>query len=336
MHDCDIIAVIKADAYGHGDCQAAHSLMEAGCRHFAVSNIVEAAALRRSGIVGDILVLGYSEPSLAEAISDLGLVQIVYSYEYAHLLHQQAKKCGRVLPVHLKIDTGMGRLGFRPDSTNCQKEIKEIQALPYFNVTGCLTHFAGAEKEYTHMQAKLFSKAYGYMGSLVPLCRHCCNSITALRFPEYHYDMVRLGILLYGIPPCPCKLELREAMAVKSIIAQVKEIPKGASISYDSTFTANEPIRVAAVKVGYADGYPRSLSNKGIMYVQNSAARVLGRVTMDQTIIDITNIDCALGDEVTVFGQGGESIATLAKKADCLAYEIICGISARVPRIYIK
>lgn len=346
-----VCAVVKADAYGHGDTTVARVLQEEGAAAFAVSCLGEGRHLRRHGITRPILILGYTDPSHAADLAGDDIATTCFSTEYAQALSRSAVQAGVRAKVHLKLDTGMGRLGFAVRSGFAQTiaELEALYALPGLDICGIFQHFAVADsrepgnESYTEEQHALFSRvvtrlqADGFQTGTV----HCANSAAQLRHPEWRHDMTRAGIILYGLDPSgevrfPA---LRPVMSLKCVVTFVKDLLPGQSVSYGRTFTAEHPMRVATVCVGYADGYPRLLSGtqgQGLMLVHGQPAPVLGRVCMDQTMIDVTDIPgVRMGDEVTVFGPGGGDTAdTLAQKTQTINYEIICGLARRVPRVY--
>lgn len=346
-----VCAVVKAAAYGHGDAAVARCLAGQGVRHFAVSCLAEGLRLRRAGLLGSILVLGYTAPNEAAALAQNGIAQAVMSLDYARLLSNAAQAAGVKAECHLKVDTGMGRLGFdaRADFDAALSGMEEALQLPGLRFTGLFQHFAAADEPdtenaaYTESQHALFTQvrdalaARGHFFS----CVHCCNSAAGMSHPEWGMDMVREGILLYGYDPagageCP---GFRPVMRLKTVVTQVKQLPAGQSVSYGRSYTAPGPRTAATVAVGYADGYPRALSNCGVMELHGRPAPVIGRVCMDQAILDVTGIpNVRPGDEVTVFGPGGlaDSAASAARKAHSIPYELLCAVGMRVPRVYLQ
>ncbi len=348
-----VCAVVKADAYGHGDIVVARVLQQEGAAAFAVSCLAEAKRLRRHGITVPVLILGYADPAEAAVLAREDIATACFSTEYAQALSAAAVSAGVTVKVHLKIDTGMGRIGFaaRSDWQGVVAELEALYTLPGLAIDGIFQHFAVADslapeaQTYTDEQYALFRRvvdrlqADGYATGTV----HCANSAAQLRHPEWRNDMTRAGIILYGLDPSD-ELHfpvLKPVMTLKCIVTFVKDLLPGQSVSYGRTFTASAPMRVATVCVGYADGYPRMLSGtqgQGLMMVNGQPAPVLGRVCMDQSLLDVTNIPgVRMGDEVTVFGPGAPDTAnTIAQKTDTISYEIVCGIARRVPRVYIE
>lgn len=352
--DSMVMAIVKADAYGHGDRMTAPFLEEAGADWFGVSNLEEALGIRESGVTKPILILGTTP---AECINDLvkwKITQTVYSLDYARKLSDAAKKRGITLDVHLKFDTGMGRIGFVCSEENFDialSEVKSVFSLPNLNITGAFTHFASADEPnddgiaYTKLQFNRFCHicdALKNSGCDVGI-RHCCNSAAILCFPEMRLDMVRAGIILYGLYPASneeitTKMKLKPAMELRTVVSLVKDYEKGGCISYGRRFTAEKDMKVASTAIGYADGYHRLLTNKGRMIIRGQYAKVAGSVCMDQTMLDVTDIpEVSEGDIVTVFGKDGDAFVSadeVAYLAGTINYEIVCAVSRRVPRCY--
>jgi len=353
-----IMAVVKADAYGHGASAVARTVLENGADTLGVARAEEGLALRRAGIRARILVFGYSSPELAGKLLEHDLTQTIFSLEQARHFSAAAGSRRQRLKAHLKIDTGMGRLGFVADPAvrggveeagQLQRAIEQVSAvarLPFLDIEGIYTHFAaadGADKASARRQFALFRDFLARLqrlGLRFPL-RHAANSAAIIDLPETHLDMVRAGIMLYGLYPAAEvnreRVELRPAMQLKARVAQVREVPAGFRVSYGSTYEAPRPTRLATVTVGYADGYSRLLSSRGSMLVRGCRAPVVGRVCMDQTVLDVGRIEGVRpGDEVVVFGrQGNECIAVeeIAVATGTINYEIVSTITARVPRL---
>ena len=355
-----VCAVVKADAYGHGDNVIARVLQEAGAAGFAVSSLGEGRHLRRGGITTPILILGYADPTYAAVLAANDLITTCYSTEYAQALSSAAVKAGVKVKVHLKIDTGMGRIGFavRSGFAETIRELEALYALPGLDICGVFQHFAVADsvepddERYTDEQHALFAQVVERLrADSCPVGTvHCANSAAQMRYPEWHHSLTRAGIILYGLDPSPeVHFDgLRPTMTLKSVVEFVKDLLPGESVSYGRTYTANTPRKVATVCVGYADGYPRALSgsngnpNAGVMSIHGKPAPIIGRVCMDQTLVDVTDIpDVKMNDEVTVFGPenaaiGADTADSIAAKTGTINYEIICGISRRVPRVYLR
>lgn len=341
-----LMAVVKADAYGHSARIVAPILEQHGADAFAVSNIEEAITLRGCGITRPILILGYTPVSMAAQLYLNDISQCVYSPEYAAALSKRACADGVKVKVHIKLDTGMSRLGFdcRDEKLSGIEEAVTAARLKGFVFEGIFTHFAVSDrtetsedgftdKQYSRFctAAERFEKA-----GLRPKYRHCCNSAAFCLDSDKHFDMCRPGIILYGLTPSS-DLKLKEnfvpVMTVKSVVSMVKTIKKGDTVSYGRTFTAEKEMKIATVTAGYADGYPRLLSNKGYVLINGKRANIIGRVCMDQMSVDVSDIeDVKQGDEVILFGKT-LPVEELANMCGTINYEIICGISPRVPRI---
>ena len=340
-----LAAVIKADGYGHGAVPVAETVYELA-DWFAVSNIEEALELRANGIKKPILTLGYTAPlQLEEAIrNDITLT--LCDMESAEEISEVASSLGMTANVHIKVDTVMGRIGFPAEETFSVQAVQAVR-LPHISATGVYTHFARAdetEKTATEVQYKKFMEFIASLEKqgITGLLRHAENSAAILCLPEYQLDMVRLGISLYGMYPstevAPEEIALTPAMEIKSHIAFLKTVPAGTEIGYNATYVTTEPRRIATVPVGYGDGYPRSLSNCGRILLHGKSVPIVGRVCMDQMMVDVTDIPGVLvGDTVTLVGTDGPETITverIAQVAGTFNYEFICGISRRVPRIY--
>lgn len=345
-----IMAVVKADAYGHGDAVVANVLEEAGADKFAVSGFAEAMRLRRAGVTRPVLVLGYTSPQKAAMLSINTITQSVYSLEYARALSSAAIAAHTTVNIHIKVDTGMGRIGFaaRDDLETALTEIAEATRLPGLCPTGIFTHFAVSDSKqpsdiaYTKTQYTLFCgviKRLAERGIAFSI-KHCCNSAAIFMYPEMQLDLVRPGVVLYGYQPSPdvnCA-ELCGALEIKATISLVKKIKAGDDISYGRIFRAEKDMTIATLAVGYADGYQRALSDKGIVSIHGKPARVVGRVCMDQMMVDVTEIPgVKQGEVATVFGGGAaDSIDDIAAKCGTVNYEILCDIGRRVPRVYTR
>lgn len=347
-----VCAVVKAGAYGHGDGIVCRTLADAGAKWFAVSCLAEALHLRSGGVTGEILILGHTDPACAATLACHRLTQAVFSPEYARALSDAALEANCRVRCHLKIDTGMGRLGFiarcKDDIPACLEQLETCFALDGLEITGMFQHFAVADShavedvEYTGRQHDLFVQvkteveARGHQLRTV----HCCNSAALVEHPEWGMDMVRPGIVLYGCDPSDeVHLDgLRPVLTLKTVVSQVKELLPGQALSYGLQFTADSPRKVATLCVGYADGYPRLLSGKGVCSIGGHSAPVLGRVCMDQMMVDVTGLDDVKeGDEAVVFGgPGADSLNDVANKVGSIPYEIMCGLALRVPRVYLR
>ena len=350
-----LCCVVKADAYGHGARELAALYEKLGADFFAVSNLEEAIELRRMSITAPILILGYTPALYAEKLSNNNIIQAIVSLDYAEELSKCAVSAGVCVDVHLKIDTGMSRIGILCHSENCPDAIAQavsVTKLPGLNVTGAFTHFAVSDekdegRDYTLHQAACFNalcdalKQKGAVGENF-IC-HCSNSAAIMDYREAHADMVRAGIILYGLAPSgklKGQLDLKPVMQIKSVVAHIKYIEPGTTVSYGRTFTADRKMRVATVPIGYADGYIRAFGKDACMIVGGKKAKVVGRICMDQCMIDITDIDnVKVGDTVTVIGSANGcevSMDDAAQWAGTINYEIACLVGKRVPRVYIK
>lgn len=349
-----LMGVVKADAYGHGAPQVARRMAACGVNWFGVSNIEEGEALRRHGIGQPILIFGFTPPELAGRLVKSGLTQTVYALEYAQALDENARAQGVVVGCHIKLDTGMTRLGFLCDEAGYAASLDEMEracTLPGILINGAFTHLAVADDysavatAYTKRQFERFLRATEELkarGAAITL-RHCANSAGVVGYPEFQLDMVRAGIILYGLRPsaqCEGKLDLHPVMQLKSVVASVKQVGAGTKVSYGGIYTVPQETTVAVVPIGYADGYQRGLSNKARMLVNGRCAPVIGRVCMDQVMLDVTGIpDVKRGTPVTVFGQDGSAFLPVDELADLLGsinYEFTCLLSKRIPRVYLN
>lgn len=339
----DFLAVVKANGYGHGAAQVARAAIEAGAKMLAVAIPEEGAQLRQSGIDVPILVLGGIEEEAAEAVVACDLTQVVFDEARIHALDRAGEKLGRVAKVHLKLDTGMCRIGVRT-AEEVQALTRLIDSLAHVELTGCFTHMATADEEDsagTHAQIAKFGELTQAIAQVHPgrITRHAANTASIFRYPQAHFDMVRGGIALYGYPPAPGIEGLRPAMKWLARAVYVKTIAPGERVSYGGLFMADKETRVMTVPVGYADGYRRGLTGKGCVLVRGKRAPILGRVCMDQIMVDVTDIPGAqAGDEVVLLGaQGDEMIDAdeMAAWLNTISYEVICSPSQRVPRVYI-
>ncbi len=343
-----ITAVIKADGYGHGAKYIADTLLENGADRFAVAVLDEALELRGFGIKEQILVMGYTGPERAKDLVEKDVEQAVYSYDVAEAISKEAVKQNKNAKIHIKIDTGMGRIGLMPNE-DAVYLVKRISELPNLTIEGMFTHFAVADetdKGYTYKQFDKFKWMFGRLeeeGVKINV-RHCGNSATIIDLPDMHLDMVRAGIILYGLAPSEDvmldRIDLKQVMSLKVRISHVKEIEKDESVSYGRKFIASKNSKIASLPIGYADGYTRMLSGKADALIGGKRVPIAGRICMDQCMIDVTGIDGVnVGDEVVLYGeQKGAFIAIdeIADKLGTINYEIVCMVGRRVPRVYIK
>ncbi len=352
--DTKVCCVIKADGYGHGAVELSQIYEKLGADFFAVSNIDEGIEIRKSGSKLPIVILGYTPVSEAKNLAEYDISQAVFSLEYAKELSEKCVEEDCICKMHIKVDSGMSRIGFMcqefPRDEYSIEEICEACCLPNLEVEGLFTHFCVSDedaegREFTNKQYENFIhvrdslKKRGVDISVV----HCSNSGAIEDYPETCCDMVRAGIILYGLAPSSKladRLDLVPAMTLKTVVAFVKEVQKGATISYGRTFTADRKMKIATVPIGYADGFIRQNAKDGYMMVNGKKAKIVGRICMDQTMLDVTDIeDVKTGDEVVVFGTGknGEPTAdSLAENTGTINYETVCLVGKRVPRIYIK
>ena len=349
-----VCCVIKADGYGHGAVELSQIYEKLGADFFAVSNIDEGIEIRKGGSKLPIVILGYTPVSEAKNLAAYNISQAVFSLEYAKELSEKCVEEDCICKMHIKVDSGMSRIGFMcqefPRDEYSIEEICEACCLPNLEVEGLFTHFCVSDedaegREFTNKQYENFIyvrdslKRRGVDISVV----HCSNSGAIEDYPETCCDMVRAGIILYGLAPSSKladRLDLVPAMTLKTVVAFVKEVQKGATISYGRTFTADRKMKIATVPIGYADGFIRQNAKDGYMMVNGKKAKIVGRICMDQTMLDVTDIeDVKTGDEVVVFGTGenGEPTAdSLAENTGTINYETVCLVGKRVPRIYIK
>ena len=342
-----IMAVIKANGYGHGAVKLAQSLAEKA-DFFGVAMLDEAIELRKNGITNPILILGYTQCSLFPILVKYDIRPAIFRISDAIEFDNCAREAGKNAPLHIALDTGMSRIGYS-DIDASIAEIVEISKLPNIRIEGLFSHFANADscdRTYTDMQLlryRFFANRLKAAGVNIPL-RHLYNSAATIEL-DHEYEMLREGIILYGLRPSDdvdmAKItEIRPAMSLRARIAHVKTLDKGVAISYGCTYVTDKETRVATVCAGYADGVPRIISNKAFVLVNGRRAPIIGRVCMDQFMIDVTDIpDVAVDDFATIFGTDGEETIyadDVAALAGTIGYELVCGITARVPRVYIK
>ena len=350
----EVMAVVKADAYGHGAIQVAKVLLENGATRLAVSMLDEAIELRKHGIIAPILTLSHTDPRRIPEILLYDLTQTVYAEEFAAALSRQAQAESKEVSIHIKVDTGMGRIGYLTGEDEVE-EILRISRMPGIVVEGLFTHFATSDEPdtaYVELQFDRFMQMAAILetrGLAVPI-KHACNSAGILRFPQMHLDMVRAGLIMYGMFPKGCPdayqpVTLRPAMTLKSSIVHMKDLPAGCAVSYGRHFITDEDSVIATIPIGYADGYSRRLSNRADVLVQGKRARVVGNVCMDMCMIDVTDFKerPEINNEVVLFGTQtvGDtefflSVDELSDILDTINYEITCLIGKRVPRVYLQ
>jgi alanine racemase len=342
--DCEVMAIVKANAYGHGAEDTARALARQGVGRFAVSSLDEGIALRQAGISASVVVLG---ALFEEQVSDLVAHQLTPVVSGGHILPSLAKAARShpaPYPIHLKVETGMGRLGFSPE------ELLSLLDNPLLRsplqVEGMMTHLAdadGKDSTFTERQLGAFRNMVEQIrqrGFTIPLV-HAANSAAIVRFPGAHFSLVRPGIMLYGYHTLPATVpppDLKPVLSLHTTIVQLRNIPQGGTVSYNGTFVATRPTRIAVLPIGYADGYSRQLSHRGSVLIRGRRAPIIGLVCMDMIMVDVTDItQLQVGETVTLIGQqGGESIWAdeVAGWIDTIPYEILCGIGSRVPRLY--
>ncbi len=345
-----LLGVIKTDGYGHGSIPIAKCLEPFEYMYgFAVATIEEAMALRKNGITKPVLILGYTFPYSYPLLAEYEIRPAVFRKDSLAELSRAGLACKKPIKVHIKVDTGMNRIGITPDDAGLSF-VKEAMSYPGIIIEGIFTHFARAdEADKTSAYGQLakfeafLSRIETELGLHIPL-KHCSNSASIMEMPCANMDLVRPGIILYGLEPSNevdmGKIPLQPALSLYSHIVMVKEIQPGASISYGGTFTADKPMMVATIPVGYGDGYPRALSGKGYVLIRGQKAPILGKVCMDQFMADITGIEGAVeGDKVTLLGHDGEEEITAQELGDLSGrfnYELICDLGKRIPRVYLK
>lgn len=345
-----MIGVIKTDGYGHGAIPIARELEPLDYMFgFATATIEEAMELLKSDISKPILILGYTFPYAYEDIIQNEIRQTVFKLDMAQELSQKAIALNKKAIVHIKVDTGMSRIGLKPDQSGIDL-INEIKKLPGIEIEGIFTHFAKADerdKNAVNQQIQVFKqflKRVEIECGLEHLIRHCSNSAGIIELREANMDVVRAGITLYGLWPSnevrKDIVTLHPALSLKSHIVYIKTIKKGQQVSYGGTFEAEKELKIATIPVGYGDGYPRGLSNKGYVLIRGQKANILGRVCMDQFMVDVTHIkDVSEYDEVTLIGQDGKETITVEELGELSGrfnYELVCDLGKRIPRVYLK
>ncbi len=345
----EIMGIVKADGYGHGVMQTVKTLLDNGATRLAVSMLDEAIQLRNMGIDVPILILSYTDPSRAIEIIKNEVTQTVFSHDLARALSEAAVSLGRNVKIHVKVDTGMTRVGFMP-GYSAIKNVLEISRLPGIIIEGLFTHFASADEKdrsYTLMQFEKYMSIISELGRVgvhIPV-KHVCNSAGIIEYPDMHLDLVRPGIILYGLYPSADtdtgKMSLKPAMTLKASVTLVKDVEKDTCISYGRIFTTARQSRIATLPIGYADGYSRLLSNKGQVLINGERAPIVGRICMDQCMVDITDLksEVRVGDEAVLFGRQGDGeirVDEVAAQIDTISYELVCLIGKRVPRVYLQ
>jgi alanine racemase len=346
--DVKFLGVVKADAYGHGSIQVGKLLQELGADYLAVSSADEALELRVNGITMPILILGHTPKEQVPRLIEYNITQAITCKAKADEYSAEAVKCGGTLKVHIKVDTGMSRLGYLCDNANFDTGVSGITEacnMPGLFAEGIFTHFAVADElgdkcdNYTKHQFELFTKVISAVEDRLDhkfAIRHCANTGAVARFPETYLDMVRPGLLLYGYGEFAREMGLKPAMTLKTTISTIKIYPEGTAISYGGTYVTEKTTRIGVLPYGYADGFLRSLSNKCYLYTKEGPAKLRGKICMDMCMIDITDMPTVdVGSEVEIFGEKN-SIDNLAELAGTIPYELTCAVSKRVPRIYYR
>lgn len=347
--EAQILAIVKANAYGHGAETFAREVLKHGANKLGVATLGEAVELRKSGIKeAPIVVLGYIPYDIVDTAISYDITQTVYTLEGAEAISKAAVQMGKKAIIHIKIDTGMGRIGFLPGPETL-RDIKKIMDLPGLFVEGIYTHFAVADhgdKSFTLHQLEKFTELTTQLsraGINFPI-KHAANSAAVIDIPESHFDMVRPGIIMYGLYPSKevnkKKIELKPAMTLKAQVSFVKKVAPGFSVSYGRKFITSKDTIIASLPLGYADGYARMLSNQAQVLIGGKRVAVAGMICMDQFMVDATDVPgVRIGDEAVLFGvQGNEEISVeeLAQRLNTINYEVICMLSARIPRVYIN
>ncbi|MDI6638023.1 MAG: alanine racemase [Bacillota bacterium] len=344
----EIMAVVKADAYGHGAVQVATTALTSGATWLGVALVEEGVVLRKSGIIAPILVFGQLFPSQARRALRYSLSCTVSTYEFAEALSVAATQEGKKGKCHIKVDTGMGRIGVLP--RQAASFVRRVAMLPNVEVEGIYTHFATADaddKSFAREQLSRFMEVIETlrtMGVQIQF-RHAANSAACVEMPEARLDLVRPGILMYGLSPFSTErfqkvkreMDIRPALSLKTRVSFVKRVPAGTPVSYGSTYVTREDTVIATLPVGYADGLSRGLSNRGEVLIRGRRLPIVGRICMDQCMVDAGNLEVEVGDEAVLIGRQGDqeiSAEEVADKLGTISYEVVCAISKRVPRVY--
>ena len=348
---CRFLGVIKADAYGHGAVPVSQALTDLGAAYLAVSNLEEAIQIRRAGIRTPILILGYTPPEYADSMVFMDITQEVHSLEYAEALETALSGTNYILNVHLKLDTGMTRIGFFAyGAPQTAEQLLAVCRMRHLRVEGAFTHFSVADSKapddvtYTKAQFARFTAMLAELsaaGVQIEL-RHCCSSGATILYPEFALDMVRPGIATYGLAPSADAagvLDLRPIMSLHTSVAQIRDVPAGTDVSYGRTYTTEKPTRMAVLPIGYADGLSRALSGKAAFRIHGKDAPVIGRICMDMCMVDVSGIDgVSVGDTATLFGYDETgALIPCERVSDALGtipYEVLCFVNKRIPRFY--
>lgn len=344
----DIMAIIKADAYGHGAMDVAPVLLENGATSLGVAVITEAIELRKAGIKAPLMILGYTPLTFSKEIIKYDIQQTVFTFEYAKALSNEAQKLGITAKIHIGLDTGMGRIGFLPNEESVN-EVYAISKLPNIEIVGLFSHFSSADeedKDYTYEQLDKFNNFYHELTKkgVKPKIRHIANSAAIIDLPETHFEAVRPGLILFGYYPSEEihkeKIHLKPVLTLKTDVVHVKTMEKDMYISYGRKYKTEKESIIATLPIGYADGYTRLLFDKAKVIINGKLAPIVGRICMDQCMVDVTDIgEVKVGDEVILIGHQGNvkfDADDIAELLGTINYEIICMIGKRVPRVYIK
>ena len=346
--ETELMAVVKANAYGHGAERIAFTVLDSGANRLGVATLGEGVALRLAGIMAPVMVLGYVAADQADVAIKYNICQTVYSFSSAQAISLKAQEKNKVATVHIKVDTGMGRIGFLPTDESVE-EVCRIMRLPNLYVEGIYTHFSTADekdKKWTFCQKQLFDEFIAKIeakGYRIPL-KHAANSAATIDLPETHYDMVRAGMIMYGYYPSEDVsqnyIDVLPALSLRARVSCVKRVPKGTAISYGRKYITDSERIIASLPLGYADGYSRALSKSGEVLLRGKRVPIVGAICMDQLMVDVTALGGVdIGEKAVIIGrQGNEEITIeeLAAKTNTINYEIICMLSERIPRRYIE
>lgn len=344
----ELLAVVKANAYGHGAERIAFTALDAGADRLGVATLGEGVQLRKAGIMAPVMVLGYVAADQAQVAIKYNICQTVYSFAAAQAISLKAQEKNKTALVHIKVDTGMGRIGFLPGADSVS-EVCRIMSLPNLCVEGIYTHFSTADednKEYTMLQKQRFDEfvaAIEAKGYHIPI-KHAANSAAIIDLPETHYDMVRAGMIMYGYYPSDAvstdKIDILPALSLKCRVSCVKKVPAGTAISYGRNYVTDSERIIASLPLGYADGYSRAFSKNGEILLRGRRVPIVGSICMDQLMVDVTKLGGVdIGEKAVVIGRQGNdeiTIEELAEKNNTINYEIICMLSERIPRRYIE
>ncbi|MDD5097067.1 MAG: alanine racemase [Candidatus Omnitrophica bacterium] len=341
-HKINILVTVKADAYGHGLIPVTKRLVASGVNFLGVASIDEGIKLRAAGIKAPILVMGLVLKKDILPLFTYNLIPTVCDFEFAFALNQKAAKLNKPINLHIKVDTGMGRIGVL--YSGAFHLVSKIHSLKFIKIDGIFTHFplADINRKFTIAQIKLFHKLVVDLkkqGVAIPLI-HAANSAGLIDYQDSHFTMVRPGLVIYGLHPKPgLKINLKPVLSLKTRVIFVKQVPVGYGVSYGHAYVTKRKTCIVTLPIGYGDGYPRNLSNLGRILIGNTKMRISGRICMDQIMVDVGSKKIKLGDEVVLIGkQGSHQITTeeLARLSKTIPYEIVCGLGSRIPRIYIS